>query len=346
VEETLNAAERLQGLLSSPFVVGNREVRLSGSVGIAIEEPGATTTQEDLLRNADTALHAAQEKGMGEIVVFERAMHTRALRRLHLEAELRRALTENELEVHFQPICDLALGLPLGVEALVRWRHPARGLLPASAFVPFAEHAGILGDIDGWVLTESCRVARRLLVAPRIERPLRMNVNLSPSRLRDASIVGEVERVLREHGLPPSQLTLEITEGAVLSDTDRAEKVLASLKDLGIRLSLDDFGTGYSSLSYVRRFPVDELKIDRVFVDGIHRDAGTTALVQAIVKLGQGLSLDVVAEGIERRSQADTLIGLDCNVGQGWLLSKPLTEDELFEYLASRGMPVADQSVG
>jgi EAL domain-containing protein (putative c-di-GMP-specific phosphodiesterase class I) len=283
---------------------------------------------------------------MGEIVVFERAMHTRALRRLHLEAELRRALTENELEVHFQPICDLALGLPLGVEALVRWRHPARGLLPASAFVPFAEHAGILGDIDGWVLAESCRVARRLLVAPRIERPLRMNVNLSPSRLRDASIVGEVERVLREHGLPPSQLTLEITEGAVLSDTDRAEKVLASLKDLGIRLSLDDFGTGYSSLSYVRRFPVDELKIDRVFVDGIHRDAGTTALVQAIVKLGQGLSLDVVAEGIERRSQADTLIGLDCNVGQGWLLSKPLTEDELFEYLASRGMPVADQSVG
>ncbi len=283
---------------------------------------------------------------MGQIVLFERAMHTRALRRLHLEAELRRALAEDELEVHFQPICDLASGAPRGVEALVRWRHPERGLLPAAAFVPFAEAAGILSDIDAWVLEESCRVAHHLLVAPRLEGTLRMNVNLSPSRLRDETIVEEVDRAIREHGLPPSQLTLEITEGAVLSDTDGAERVLRSLKDLGVRLSLDDFGTGYSSLSYVRRFPVDEVKIDRVFVDGIHRDAGTSTLVQAIVKLGQGLSLDVVAEGIERRAQSDALLDLDCRVGQGWLLSKPLTESDLFEYLAARGLPVAERDAG
>jgi diguanylate cyclase (GGDEF)-like protein len=332
--ETVQAAQRFQGLLAQPFLVGDREVRLSGSVGIAIEEPGATG-QDELLRNADTALHAAQEKGKGEVVTFERAMHAQALRRLHLEAELRRALDAQELVVHFQPICGLADGRPEGVEALVRWRHPQRGLLPASAFVPFAEHAGILGDIDRWVLREACRVARAQLDGPRYERPLWINVNLSPSRLRDSGIVDEVAAAVEDFDLAPGQLTLEITEGAVLRDSDRAEQLLVRLKELGIRLALDDFGTGYSSLSYVRRFPVDAVKVDRVFIDGLARDAGTTALVQAIVKLGQGMSLDVIAEGIERRAQVDDLLAMDCVLGQGWLLSRPLSEEQLVEYLAS-----------
>lgn len=334
-DETVLAAQRLQGLLSRPFVVGDREVRLSGSVGIAIEEPG-TTTQEELLRNADTALHSAQDDGKGEIVIFERVMHARALRRLHLEAELRRALESEELTVHYQPICDLVTGRLEGVEALVRWRHPERGLLPAASFVPFAEHAGILGTIDRWVLREACRVARDLLpAAPNRTRPW-INVNLSPSRLRDGAIVEEVEEAIHAMGLAPGQLTLEITEGAVVQDSDRAERVLAALKDLGVRLALDDFGTGYSSLSYVSRFPVDALKVDRVFIDGLTRDAGTTALVQAVVKLGHGLSLDVIAEGIERRSQVDALLGMECTLGQGWFLGKALSERELFEYLESR----------
>jgi len=335
IDETVQAAQRLQALLASPFLVGDRELRLSGSVGIAIEEPGVTT-REDLLRNADTALHAAQEEGKGEVVVFERAMHTRALRRFHLEAELRHALESDQLEVHYQPICDMTDGSPQGVEALVRWRHPERGLLPAGAFVPFAEHAGILDDIDRWVLQQSCRVARDLLGSEPPGRTLCVNVNLSPSRLRDSNVVSEVAQALREYGLAPGQLTLEITEGAVLSDAERAGEVLAQLKDLGVRLALDDFGTGYSSLSYVRRFPVDAVKIDRVFVDGIARDAGTNALVQAIVKLGQGLSLDVIAEGIERRSQIDSLLAIECALGQGWLLAKPMPERALVEYLNSR----------
>jgi diguanylate cyclase (GGDEF)-like protein len=334
-EETVQAAQRFQGLLDQPFLLGDREVRLSGSVGIALEEPGATG-HDDLLRNADTALHAAQDKGKGEVVIFERAMHAQALRRLHLEAELRRALESQELLVHFQPICGLADGRPEGVEALVRWRHPQRGLLPASAFVPFAEHAGILGDIDRWVLREACRVARSLLDGPRHARPLWVNVNLSPSRLRDSGIVDEVAAAVEDFDLPPGQLTLEITEGAVLRDSDRAEELLVRLKELGIRLALDDFGTGYSSLSYIRRFPVDAVKVDRVFIDGLTRDAGTTALVQAIVKLGQGLSLDVIAEGIERRAQIDELLAMDCVLGQGWLLARPMAEAQLAEFLASR----------
>lgn len=334
-DETVLAAQRLQRLLSRPFVVGDREVRLSGSVGIAIEEP-KTTTQEELLRNADTALHSAQDDGKGEIVIFERVMHARALHRLHLEAEMRRALDSDELTVHYQPICDLETGRLEGVEALVRWRHPERGLLPAASFVPFAEHAGILGTIDRWVLREACRVGRSLPpVGPDGARPW-INVNLSPSRLRDGALVDEVAEAVQTAGLAPGQLTLEITEGAVVQDSDRAGKLLADLKDLGIRLALDDFGTGYSSLSYVSRFPVDALKVDRVFIDGLSRDAATTALVQAVVKLGHGLSLDVIAEGIERRSQVDALLSMECTLGQGWLLGKALSEEDLYAFLERR----------
>ncbi len=334
--EAVAAAERLLAVLARPFPVGDREVSLTGSVGIALEAPGSTT-QEELLRNADTALHAAKEKGKGLILIFERAMHTRALSQLDLESELRRALAQGELAVHFQPIYDLRDLAATGFEALVRWRHPERGLLPASAFVPFAEHAGILADIDRWVLQESCRVAEALDHRTGGERPLQVNVNLSPSRLHHPRIVDEVAGALSSAGLAPEKLTLEITEGAVLGDVDSAGQVLRRLKKLGVGLALDDFGTGYSSLSYIRSFPVDTVKIDRVFVDGLGRDAGTTALVQAIVKLGHGLSLEVIAEGIERQVQIDALLDLECTLGQGWLLSRSLPEAELLSRLEDDG---------
>lgn len=330
-EEAVAAAERLLRLLDASFAVGDREVRLTGCVGIALEVPGETN-QEELLRSADTALHAAKRKGKGLIVTFERAMHAQALKRLDLEGELRGALDRGELSIHYQPICRLRDLHPVALEALVRWQHPERGLLPAAAFVPFAEHAGILGEIDRWVLREACRTAARL---PDLWNggDLQINVNLSPSRLHDPSLADQVERTLGETGLTPSRLTLEITEGSVLDDADVAEVELHRLKALGVHLALDDFGTGYSSLSYVRRFPVDTVKIDRVFVDGLSRDQGTTALVEAIVKLGNGLSLEVVAEGIERYTQVEDLLALDCRLGQGWLLSKPLDREALIEFL-------------
>ncbi|MGD2116162.1 MAG: EAL domain-containing protein [Acidobacteriota bacterium] len=342
-DEAIAAAERTLGVLHHPFPIGDREVRLTGSVGIAIESPGETG-QEELLRGADTALHAAKEKGKGLVVVFERAMHDRALKRLDLESELRRALERQELAVHYQPICSLDDLRPVGVEALVRWRHPERGLLPASAFVPFAEHAGILGDIDRWVLERACSEVGSLSFRSSSGAPLAVNVNLSPSRLHDPAIVSQVEEALTRTGLDPVRLTLEITEGAVLDDAEAAEDELRRLKRLGLNLALDDFGTGYSSLNYVRRFPVDTVKVDRVFIDGLSRDQGTTALVEAIIKLGNGLSLDVIAEGIERRSQVEDLMKLDCALGQGWLLAKPMSGEALTEYLADGGRPRAEGS--
>jgi len=330
-EEAVAAAERLLRLLEATFPVGDREVRLTGCVGIAVELPGETS-QEELLQSADTALHAAKKKGKGLIVTFERDMHAQALKRLDLENELRGALERGELLLHYQPICRLHDLQPIGLEALVRWQHPERGLLPASAFVPFAESAGILGEIDRWVLLEACRVAGKL-PATWSGGELQINVNLSPSRLHDPSLADHVEQILGDTGLSPSRLTLEITEGAVLDDADIAAVELQRLKALGVRLALDDFGTGYSSLSYVRRFPVDTVKIDRVFIDGLSRDQGTTALVEAIVKLGHGLSLEVVAEGIERHTQVEDLLALDCHLGQGWLLSKPLGEGPLIDFL-------------
>ncbi len=334
--EAVAAAERLLEVLARPFPVGDREVSLTGSVGIALESPGSTS-QEELLRNADTALHAAKEKGKGLILIFERAMHTRALSQLDLESELRRALAQGELQVHFQPIYDLRELSATGFEALVRWLHPQRGLLPASAFVPFAEHAGILAEIDRWVLGEACRVAEALDRRGAGARPLQVNVNLSPSRLHHPRIIDEVAAALSSAGLAPEKLTLEITEGAVLGDVDSAGQILRRLKKLGVQLALDDFGTGYSSLSYVRSFPVDAVKIDRVFVDGLIRDAGTTALVQAVVKLGHGLSLEVVAEGIERQAQIEALLEIECNLGQGWLLSRSVPESELVDRLDGDG---------
>ncbi len=338
--EAVAAAERLLAVLVRPFPVGDREVSLTGSVGVAIEAPGATT-QEDLLRHADTALHAAKEKGKGLVLIFEHSMHTRALKQLDVESELRRALAQGELAVHFQPIYDLQALAATGFEALVRWHHPERGLLPASAFVPFAEHAGILAEIDRWVLHEACRVADALGNRGPGGRPLQVNVNLSPSRLHHPRIVDEVSTTLSSSGLNPELLTLEITEGAVLDDSDSVGHILRRLKRLGVRLALDDFGTGYSSLSYVRSFPVDAVKIDRVFVDGLARDAGTTALVQAIVKLGHGLSLEVIAEGIERRAQVDALLEIECTRGQGWLLSRSVPETELVGRLDERNPPAS-----
>ena len=259
-------------------------------------------------------------------------MHARALKRLDLETELRRALERRELAIHYQPICHLRSRRPVAFEALVRWNHPERGLLPASAFVPFAESAGILGDIDGWVVGEACRMAR-LFPTDGSSSPLQVHVNLSPSRLHDASIASQVEAALEESGLEPVLLTLEITEGAVLGDARAAEQQISRLKSLGVRLALDDFGTGYSSLNYVRRFPVDAVKVDRVFIDGLALDRGTAALVQAVVKLGHGLSLDVIAEGIEQPAQIESLLDLECRLGQGWLLSRPLPEEDLEAYL-------------
>jgi diguanylate cyclase (GGDEF)-like protein len=326
------AADRILALLSEPFTVGGKNVWLRASIGIAVENIAASNA-DALLRNADIAKNVAKSQGKGRVVVFEDAMHTDAVRRLELEVELQRALDMQQLAVHFQPIFALMPARVVGLEALVRWHHVERGLLPAAAFLPLAEQAGLVTEIDRWVLREACEALESLRKELPRAAPLTLSVNISPTHLQDPALVDDVADVLAESGLEPERLVLEITESAILVDAEKTSSHLNRLKSLGVRLALDDFGTGYSSLSHLRRFPVDIVKIDRVFIDGITSDRGANALVQAIVRLGRGLNIEVVAEGIEQQSQADALLQLRCPFGQGWYLCEALPHDALLSFL-------------
>ena len=326
------AAERIMALFTEPFSIDERRVWLRASIGIAIESITASSA-EALLRDADTAKNVAKNQGKDRIVVFQETMHADALERLDLQGELKRAVEQGNLAVHYQPIFSLAHGRAIGVEALVRWRHTLRGLLPAGTFLPLAEQAGLLVQIDRWVLRHACETLQELRRETALPDDFLLSVNLSPAHLREATLVDEVAEILQSTGLEPERLVLEITEGAILLETEKVPFILNRLKTLGIKLALDDFGTGYSSLAHLRRFPVDMVKIDRVFIEGITSDKGASALVQAIVRLGRGLNIEVVAEGIEHQAQADVLTQLRCPCGQGWFLSVDLPREGLVEFL-------------
>ena len=326
------AAERILALFAEPFTVGGRSIWMRASIGISVESLAASSA-EALLRNADTAKNVAKGQGKGRVVVFEETMHVDALRRLDLEAELQKALEQQQLAVHFQPIFALMGNQVVGIEALVRWHHVERGLLPAAAFLPLAEQAGLMVEIDRWVLREACETVKSLRTDVPLKTPFLLSVNISPTHLQDAGLVDQVVEVLTATGLEAETLVLEITESAILIDTERTSTHLTSLKSLGVRLALDDFGTGYSSLTHLRRFPIDMVKIDRVFIDGITTDRGANALVQAIVRLGRGLNIDVVAEGIEQQAQADALQQLRCPFGQGWHFCEALPRNALVSFL-------------
>jgi len=330
-EATLTT-ERILKTMNEPFVVGGRSVVLRSSIGIALDDPGLTNAEE-LVRNADLAMHTAKGAGKGQVGVFEEGMHRDAVERLDLEAEMRRALGVGGFVLHFQPIVTLASRAVVGVEALVRWQHPRHGLLAASSFVPLAERIGILDAIDRWVLAEACRTVQALTAEVAVSPRLTMHVNISPVRLQSPGLVDEVAALVAERSIDPPRLVLEITEGVVLRDTEGVLLQLEGLKSLGVRLALDDFGTGFSSLSHLRRFPVDVVKIDRIFIEGLAKDAGAIRLVQAILRMGQGLSLDVIAEGIEQQAQVDTLLRVGCGLGQGYLLSEPLSHEALVPFL-------------
>jgi diguanylate cyclase (GGDEF)-like protein len=325
------AAERIMVLFTESFSVGERRVWLRASIGIAVESITASSA-EALLRNADLAKNVAKGQGKGRIVVFEETMHADALQRLDLEAELKRAIEEGQLAVHYQPIFSLADGRAVGVEALVRWRHASRGLLPAGTFLPLAEQAGLLLEIDRWVLRHACETLQEIRREIELPHGFLLTVNLSPTHLQETDLVDEVAEILQATGIEPECVVLEITEGAILLDTEKTSFHLNRLKTLGVKLALDDFGTGYSSLAHLRRFPVDMVKIDRVFIEGITSDKGANALVQAIVRLGRGLNIEVVAEGIEHQAQADVLRQLRCPYGQGWFLSVDLPREGLVDF--------------
>jgi diguanylate cyclase (GGDEF)-like protein/PAS domain S-box-containing protein len=330
-------ADRILRALADPICLREKPVRVSASIGIAVAEPGADASSDELLRNADIAMYMAKASGKSCYEIFEPSMHVAVVQRLEMEADLARAIAEEEFVLHYQPIVALDDQRISGVEALVRWHHPDRGMIPPGDFIPVAEETGMIVPLGHWVLQRACAQAARWQAAFRTHPPLSISVNLSPRQLLDASIVDTVREALSSSGIPPETLTLEITETALVQDTELTIERLTALKRLGVRLAIDDFGTGYSSLSYLQRFPVDVLKIDRSFIDAADRDANP-ALVRAIVELGRTLELDTVAEGIERNDQLHQFKALQCRLGQGYLFARPAAEDEISALFERTGL--------
>jgi len=328
--EAVRVAERIIAALEEPIGVADREVFVGASIGIATGAYGAA----DLLRHADVAMYRAKALGKGRYAMFEAGMQAEVMDRLDLEADLQRAVDRGELAVFYQPIIALGTGELAGHEALVRWRHPTRGLLAPGAFIPLAEETGLVAPIGRFVLREACRQAARWAA---FVPGLTMNVNLSGRELEDPRLLDDVTAVLRATGLPAERLVLEITETVLMQDTEATIERLRALRALGVRLAVDDFGTGYSSLRYLNRFPLDVLKMAKPFVDGLGSPDGDPALARAIIELGSDLGLHIVAEGIERSPQLAHLQRLGCPYGQGFWFARPMPAAEA---TAALGAPV------
>jgi len=327
--EAASAAERVRAALRDPFPLGDREIDLSASTGIALSGEGAGSADE-LLRNADLALYMAKGRGKGQCAVFEKAMHATMLDSFELGLDLRRAVARRELVLHFQPIVDLRWGHIVGAEALVRWPHPERGLLPPGRFVGLAEKAGLITALGSWVLEESCREAgawRFAAGAPYV------SVNVAAAQLLEDRFIDQVREALAAAGLPTRRLVLEVTETTLLLDRAVAASRLTRLRDLGVRVAIDDFGTGYSSLSQLRDLPFDLLKIDRSFVEAMGKER--SAFVHLIVEMCGRMGLDTVAEGVETEDQLRGLLALGCVRGQGFLLGRPMPAADLARLIAA-----------
>jgi EAL domain-containing protein (putative c-di-GMP-specific phosphodiesterase class I) len=305
-------------------------VFISASVGVALPA-GPEDGVDEMLRNADVAMYMAKDQGKGRAALFEPEMHVAAVARMQLEADLQWAIKRTEFAVHYQPIVELSSGRVTGMEALVRWNHPSRGLLTPADFVPLAEETGLILPLGQWVLEEACRQAVEWQTAYPDKPPLSMSVNLSGRQLQQRTLVDDVAAVLDSTGLDPDRLTLELTETMLMQDAGDVVQRLTQLKQLGVHLAIDDFGTGYSSLSYLHRFPLDVLKIDRSFTGNLRRGTGEGVLTHAIIRLARTLHLRTVAEGIERPDQVGKLQAMGCHYGQGFYFSKPVDADTAIE---------------
>ena len=319
-------AERLAHSLVEPFEIGRHELVVSASIGLA-RSSATLRGAEDLLRAADVAMYRAKSNGRGNCVVYESAMGQRAAERLDNETELRHAIETSALRVYYQPIVDLASGRVRELEALVRWHHPHRGLIPPAEFIPLAEETGLIVPLGRWVLDEACRQLRAWQDSGQLDDPLILNVNVSARQLQQPDLAASVRQILEAHDLNPRSLTLEITESCLMQDSDAGQ--LRQLAALGVNLAIDDFGTGYSSLAYLSRLPIDTLKIDRSFVARLGQEPESTAVVQTIIALAHALGLSVTAEGIETSAQAAHLQTSGCTRGQGFLYARPAPAAEL-----------------
>ena len=323
-------AEHLAERLRVPFTIAGRQVFTTASIGISLGDVGSSRRAEELVREADVAMYRAKTGGKAQAVVFDEAMNVQTLERFELELGLRGALERGELRVVYQPVVDLATGRTVRVEALLRWEHPAQGVISPLQFIPLAEETGLLVPIGQFVLETACHDVRQWqLERDGSEPPIGLSVNISPCQLQHAGLVHDVAGALRRSGLDPACFELEITEGALMSDPQATAQTLCQLKALGIQLAVDDFGTGYSSLSYLKRFPIDRLKIDRSFVHGLAHDDQDTAIVRAVIALASALNLSVTAEGVEHEVQRDRLVELGCQQAQGFYFSRPQPVQDL-----------------
>jgi diguanylate cyclase len=321
-------ANRILRDLSQPLVIGDTVLTIPASAGIAITR-GSGMAVDDVIREADLALYQAKADGKGVARRFDPAQFAEAEKRRREESDLRRALDAGEFEVHYQPIVDLDGERTVGVEALVRWNHPERGLLPPAAFLEMAEALGLLPRLGGWVLSEACRQAAEW---QRQEPGFELNVNLSASQLGNPDLIDEVRAVLESTGLPPAQLVLELTESVALVDLVESARILSALKTLGVRIALDDFGTGFSSLSHLGTLPVDVVKIDKSFVQAMQESSGAS-VAEAVLQIARTFNLAPVAEGVEDAGQASRLRELECAQAQGYHFARPMPAGELTDLL-------------
>jgi diguanylate cyclase (GGDEF)-like protein len=320
-EDAAGLATRVMDVLQAPVRIAAIDIHTSPSIGIAMY-PDDGVSMQALLAHADAAMYSAKQHGRGNFRRYAPGMDAGTEERVQLESDLHNAVTQNQFELYYQPKVDTRTGEVRSAEALIRWVHPTRGIISPEEFIPLAEECGLIGTIGGWVIREACRQTRAWQIdgVP----TLRVSVNLSPSQFRDSGLVDSIRRALDDAGLEARYLEVELTESAVMSDPEKSIAILEQLSVMGVLVSVDDFGTGYSSMSYLRRFPIDKLKIDRVFIDEIASRPEDASIVRAIVSLAHSLRLKVVAEGVETPAQLEFLKTAGCDEYQGYHFSRPL----------------------
>jgi diguanylate cyclase (GGDEF)-like protein len=332
--DAIRIAERIGSALDPPFVLKDGHVSITASIGIAIAKEG-DTAPDSLIRDADVALYRAKEGGRDRYELFDQAMRARVLERLGVEGDLRQAIGQDELRLFYQPIVSLSGDEIVGVEALIRWQHPKRGLVLPAEFIPIAEESGLIVTIGTWVLEEACRQSAFWQVAHPDWPPLRVFVNVSARQLT-GELVDVVSTILRDTGADPARLALEITESVLMEQADSPANLLQSLRDLGVWVALDDFGTGYSSLSYLQHFPLDVLKLDRSFISAPEGEATNLRIVAATIEMGRALDMNMVAEGVETKEQLEQLIDLGCDFAQGYYFARPQPAEAITALLGER----------
>ncbi len=325
-EDATTIGDRIQQKLRSPFELKGQNIFTSASIGIVFSSPNYINAAE-LLRDADIAMYYAKEKGKARYEIFDRAMYYETLKLLELENHLRQAVKRNEFVLHYQPIISLNNSKLVGFEALIRWQHPTKGSISPVEFIPIAEDTGLILEIGEWLLKEACQQLKRwqqkFAQIPQVAS-LKMNVNIASQQLQQPEFIQKLDRILQETGLNGNCLRLEITESVLIDPEGGIQNTLKQIRERNIKLSIDDFGTGYSSLSYLRRFPIDNLKIDRSFIEQMNYDLENLEIVRVIITLAKTLGMDAISEGVETPQQLQQLKALGCEFGQGYLFSKPL----------------------